>query len=409
MALPSFRVVGNLFEILGGIEDSELEETSPTTLRWTFKPNLADINQLVTYESKLYRVVMVYAGMDENGDIYQADIVNGKPVISNDQVRLLAEDPGLNVSGLQWKASLETPLGADKWRTLTSWSFDAYADGATVNLANEAVTVESIANTVVRQGATAQDIEAAIEGINDVSTVALVNRMSVRPDYDRRIAINTLITNLKDYDLWDRLDGLYLFAAHTQQAALLNWRRDTANMTAVNAPVFTTDVGFTGDGAAAYLSNVSSETVNAEVTDMAVSLWMTDPTFTGWKLWMSSGWNVGLTNSSSLVSWRIGREASTDTALGAVAQAGIYTLTRTASDQAYLYKEGSVIGTDTNLYTDPGAVDTTLPLRLLTTSGTTSFSDATVSFAAYGASMNDSEVALFYRAVFDYMTAVGVA
>jgi hypothetical protein len=256
------------------------------------------------------------------------------------------------------------------------------------------------------------DFQAGVEDIvgnYEPETVNLLNRMTIRPDFDRRYAINALIRDLKEYDLWDRLDGFYIFAAHSQQAALLNWRRDTADMAAVNAPDFTVDVGFTGDGAAAYLTNSSAEVVHASLTDLAVGLWLTTKSTVGWDLWWTGDWHVGLTDGSNSIGWHIGNTVGPSTPLPPNSQLGIYVITRVAPDEAYLYKEGAPIDEDTAMYIDPGPIDNTLPFRLLTTSGAESWSDATISFASYGAGMNDAEVSLFYRALFDYMDAIGVA
>jgi len=133
MPLPSFTVTGNLFDITGDIDASELVEFPPTTLRFTFSPNLSNINDVVTYNDNLYRVRPVYAGIEDDGEIVHADMVNGQVVTDGDPVQLLAEDDGLNVSGLMWKASLETPVGT-LWKELTSWWFYAETDGSTVNL-----------------------------------------------------------------------------------------------------------------------------------------------------------------------------------------------------------------------------------------------------------------------------------
>lgn len=248
----------------------------------------------------------------------------------------------------------------------------------------------------------------------EAETIDLFNRMDVRPDENRRDAINTLIAALKTAGVWSKLDGLYMFAAHSEQAALVNWRRDAALMTAINAPVFTVDVGFTGDGVAASMSNVDSATSQMVATSAAVSLWVQTRKDVGsWDLWMS-GWNTGFTTADAAadpgnsVGWRVTRNASNNSAVTKSVQAGLYVASRVSSTDARLYKDGSQVGsTDTNAHTADTYV-TTSPLRLFSTNGTENFTDATYSFCSYGAGMTAAEAALFYNAVNTYMSAVGL-
>lgn len=143
MALPSFTVTGNLFEITGAISASELAEFPPTTLRFTFTTNLTNVHDMVTYNGNLYKIGQVYAGIEDDGTILQASMVNGQVVNSSDNVKLLAQDPSLNVTNLYWRVQLESPIGT-RWRELTSWWIIAASDGATVNLEDTVTDTELI-------------------------------------------------------------------------------------------------------------------------------------------------------------------------------------------------------------------------------------------------------------------------
>ncbi len=247
-----------------------------------------------------------------------------------------------------------------------------------------------------------------IVGHYETETLDLFDRMSVRPDFDHRLAINTLIKALKDYDLWDRLDGLYLFAAHTQQAALLNWRRDAANMTAVNSPVFTADVGFTGDGATSYLTNTSADAVNTGPTDIATSLWIkTRRTVGSWDFsW--SGWEARIFTDNNAVSWRLCDGSGDSVSVSNANQPGMYITSRSSDVGSRIYKDGGLIKSNTRPYTVDGTYTVTIPIYIGVTSGASGFTDGTYSMASYGGSMTGGEAALFYNAVNTYMDAVGV-
>jgi hypothetical protein len=266
----------------------------------------------------------------------------------------------------------------------------------------------TVADIDLAIGAELQTTFENIVGNYKPETLALFDRMAVRPDFDRRAAIDTLVSALLEYDLWGRLDGLYVFAAHTSQAALLNWRRDAANMTAVNSPTFTEDLGFTGDGVSSSLTNTSAATVNTQATDGMVALWVPDAgtattTFDLW--WTNWGYALDSNRNSTQSAWRAAVSSTRSVTSGHI---GLFAATRRSSTAAYAYLDGAKIDTNTSAYDNTLSYVTAAPIRILSENGSSVFTDSTVSFAAYGASMTEVEMALFYNAVSDYMTAVGV-
>jgi len=80
-------------------------------------------------------------------------------------------------------------------------------------------------------------------------TLALLAAMDVKPSTARKGHINTLIASLIATEAWNKADVIYVLAAHDEQAARLNWKDPAVRtITAVNAPTFTVDRGFTGNG-----------------------------------------------------------------------------------------------------------------------------------------------------------------
>ncbi|UXA19562.1 hypothetical protein [Mycobacterium sp. SMC-4] len=246
-------------------------------------------------------------------------------------------------------------------------------------------------------------------GNYEPEAISLFDRMDVRPNFDRRHAINRLIKDLKDYNLWSRLDGLYVFAAHTAQAGLLNWRRDAANMTALNSPTFTEDRGFTGDGVSSSLWNTSAATVNTQATDAATSLWVSqaastkDTVFDLW--WTNWGMSIDSARTSTQMGWR---GANQTTRAVTSLDVGLFSVAQTGPEMARAYRDGAQIDSFTGAYDDTLSFAPASPIRILSQNGSTSFTNPRVSFASYGAGMSPAEMALFYNAVNTYMTAVGV-
>jgi hypothetical protein len=118
MALPSFSFTGNIFDVLGNTAAGELVEngfgsgpSAPATV--TFIPNVP-INQFVTWSGHGERLQPIVATVNSAGQILR----NG------DTVLLTANDPGLSVSGLQYRVDVAG---------MKSFSFDAKNDGETVD------------------------------------------------------------------------------------------------------------------------------------------------------------------------------------------------------------------------------------------------------------------------------------
>lgn len=88
--------------------------------------------------------------------------------------------------------------------------------------------------------------------------IAAMTNQSLPPG--RATAINTLIASLKTFttafgvSLWDRLDCLYIPAAHDPQAARINWKNPAQIATVVGSPTFTTDRGYSGVTGSSYIN-----------------------------------------------------------------------------------------------------------------------------------------------------------
>lgn len=112
--------------------------------------------------------------------------------------------------------------------------------------------------------------------IFQAETDSLLGRMEAQPSATRKIQIDNLIKSLKNKGIWSKLDVLYVFAAHTEQAALLNWVGDYSNATKVNSPTFTTDRGFAGNGSSSYLNsnyNTATQAVNLSQNSASIGIY----------------------------------------------------------------------------------------------------------------------------------------
>lgn len=85
-------------------------------------------------------------------------------------------------------------------------------------------------------------------------TKSLIARMTVSPSNELAALIDKTIRDLKSAGVWDKDDCRYHVNLHTEQASCLNWVSENYNLIAVNAPVWTTKVGYQG-AATKYLKN----------------------------------------------------------------------------------------------------------------------------------------------------------
>jgi lysophospholipase L1-like esterase len=126
MPLPSFTVTGDLSSILGGASDLDVTGMGGTV---TFTPNVPE-DAFVTWAGELYRVRVASSGF-----------------IDDISYQLLANDPGLSITGLQWRVDISPDTFAGNG-SMRSFVFDAPADGETVDLATVAPAVHVPASGV---------------------------------------------------------------------------------------------------------------------------------------------------------------------------------------------------------------------------------------------------------------------
>lgn len=235
--------------------------------------------------------------------------------------------------------------------------------------------------------------------------LALFARMDVQPDRARKGLINKLIKSLKSAEVWAKIDGLYILAAHDSQAARLNWKSVNFTLTAVNNPVFTVDRGYQGNGSSQYLStgyNFSGSGGVFTQNSGTLGVWTrTTDAVGGYS--MGNGQNALAPWSSSGSTTRGAINAGSFNNFGAVPDApGLYTLSRTASNLTTNYKDGVASGTAT---TASSALQNNICNILAY--GNSSYTNRQLAASFLGAGLSAVENLSVYIALATYMTAVG--
>lgn len=112
-------------------------------------------------------------------------------------------------------------------------------------------------------------------GLN-LAAAEVISAMVPAPDQDRRDLITTAINTLVDAGVWDKLDSLQVYAAHSQQAGLIDWKRLGTVATITSSSAFTVDVGFVGDGTN-YIDTKfvpSTDGTNYTLNNASFGLWL---------------------------------------------------------------------------------------------------------------------------------------
>ena len=84
-------------------------------------------------------------------------------------------------------------------------------------------------------------------GLNLIAA-EVISAMSPAPSTERSELITATIAELVDSGVWDKLDSLQVYAAHSQAAGLIDWKRLGTVATITSSSAFTADIGFVGDG-----------------------------------------------------------------------------------------------------------------------------------------------------------------
>lgn len=244
-------------------------------------------------------------------------------------------------------------------------------------------------------------------------TQKLIGKMSVTPPQGRSFLIDQVIRDLQQGGVWGSLDVLYIFAAHVQQAALLNWK-DPATFTgsAVNSPTFTTDVGFTGNGSTAYIdSTFNATTANGLFAQNSGHL-------SAWSKLVAAdsagicGTLGALGSGNSYITPRFTGDNHfseiNSASVGGVAQAntdgsGFWVTTRSTSTVTDAYRNGDFFDTNDAPGTSAAPGNTTM----IFLGEAANRGSAQLTMGSIGGNLSSSQIKVFYQAVRKYMISVG--
>ena len=234
-----------------------------------------------------------------------------------------------------------------------------------------------------------------------------VAAMSVEPDDDRKLLIDTYVGALKSAAIWTKLDILYLLAAHDSQAARINLKNPSVFTLAdvSTGPSFVVDQGFTGNGSTTALNTQftpSANGVNFVRDDCSIFFYVRVAGNTNRDV---GGGNAPSTrvasNSAGVTTFRI--NDATDTAISNGGNTtGMFGVSRSGTTKG-AFRNGASLGTATVASTGINAQS-----QYICAANNSTFSDKQISMAAWGSALTGLESS-FYTATLSYLQGVGAA
>lgn len=265
--------------------------------------------------------------------------------------------------------------------------------------------------------------EQVAEYVYQSESLALFARMDVQPSEERKQLIDGLIVNFKNASLWELgafwsgMDAFWMFAAHDQTAAPLNWIQDDFNCTEVNSPTFVTDEGYAGNGSTSYLNsnfNPSSDAMNFTQNDASAGVYVRTNVASNLQV------DMGLAEFFGSQTLRINPRSTTDQIQALITNAfeanaaissitnsqGLTCVTRLNSTTIRISKNGSALGDATK--NSAAFNDETVNIGAgKDGSLVANPSTRQIAFAFIGRGLTDNEQATLFSLVETYLDAIG--
>ena len=237
---------------------------------------------------------------------------------------------------------------------------------------------------------------------------ALFARMVPAPSGARGPLIDATIRSLKTAGVWAKLDGLWVTAAHSEQAAQLNWVGATNTLTAVGAlPTFTVDRGYQGNGSSQLLTTGFIPGAGKTLRDdHHMGVWVRT---TGQDSIAEIGAEMLSITTRQATDLMVSRSASTSTnTVASTDGSGLSLVSRVAGPGYTQYRNGVSLATPVEASVAFGGV---FPIYICgrNASGTPAYNAKQIAAASIGGGLSVSEQAALYQALAAYMTAVGAA
>lgn len=237
----------------------------------------------------------------------------------------------------------------------------------------------------------------------------LFMRIAGRTPYARKVHYDNLICTLRGNGVWNKLDVLYSWAAHTEQAGNLNIKRPGKFTSApVNSPTWTLDRGYTGNGAG------NSVLTTGYTPTAALLNWVQDSAHIGvYSLTdvAEAAAVIGSSSGTAPTGFLVPRSATdqasirlndnTNLALASTSSIGHFVGVRHGASSREIYHNGVSLGTDATASTGMFVGE----LRFLRHPAASTTRQLAIGHA--GGDLTTTEALAFYTALNTFLAAIG--
>jgi len=241
-------------------------------------------------------------------------------------------------------------------------------------------------------------------GGTDVDAQAFITAASIT-DSTQISAINTLVTDLKNGNVWSKFLALRPFVGGNSTAHSLNLKDISKYQMSFASGISHDSNGITGNGNSGYAANNFPYT-DANINSFSVGYYAKSTVINSiFYFGATAGSRIQIYNEPNSFYWA--SNSGTETYVGGqTVKNGLYVVDRNASNSKKLYRNGSVISTDTDTSTTFPATDLYVLARS-TYSGPSLYSGGICSFFFIASSFNTTEQTTVYNAIQKFQTTLG--
>lgn len=244
----------------------------------------------------------------------------------------------------------------------------------------------------------------------DAAAQAFFNRLTPAPNATYQGYYNDLFKSLRTGGLLDILDALYLLGTDNVQWARQNLIQDAFNLTPVNAPTFTANQGYAGNGTSSYINTGFTPSTagghfslnSAHISAYATGAVAANSVLMGGRTTSTTQQTLLVPNTST-GQYRVNQDM---TSAYTSANSGFFVGSRTGSAAVSGYNDTTALGTATTPST--GVTNAIIFIGALNSAGTaTNFSVAQLAAASIGGGLDATQEAALYNALHTFLHAVG--
>jgi hypothetical protein len=253
---------------------------------------------------------------------------------------------------------------------------------------------------------------------HDDTIDAILSKFASQPNSARVVLIEELVNGLKTDSLWEKIDFLYVMAAHEDTAARVNWKSPgDFTLANIGSPTFTADEGYTGDAstialntgfdlgvhATQYTQNSAhgGAWVRAGASANTTVLGARDLTVSTRQL------RIDPRRADGSFLLRVNQEINTAKNSGWSNSTGHYIVNRSGSSALQFYYDGSNTSLNVNVTASSTGVPTGQNVFLLAINDDPSSPSASqISIAHIGSSLDSTQAADLYTRFSTYMAGL---